>query len=177
MAWASILGSALGFGATLAPEFVSMLRDHFEHRRDMESRQLANANEGWITAVHEQEQVIAQQAKLIESLATLKPEPVVDTDSDVLILLKTSVRPLLTYGFFLLFAVVKLISVWHAYHVEHLSTVTAVPVLWDDETETLFSAVISFWFGSRLKGMRNGNSQPSPAKEDELTGTANVIGE
>lgn len=63
--------------------------------------------------------------------------------------LRASVRPVLTYAFFAMFAYIKLIVMWQALTVEHVKASELLPILWDQGTEALFAAVLAFWFGSR----------------------------
>jgi len=63
--------------------------------------------------------------------------------------MRAAVRPLITYGFFLLFVYVKLKGMEHALYVDHTPAISLLPVLWDEGTQALFAAVLAFWFGSR----------------------------
>ena len=62
--------------------------------------------------------------------------------------LRAFVRPFITYVFFLTFIGVKVVLVWNTIkNGEDLNATIAV--IWDEQTEALFAAIISFWFGSR----------------------------
>jgi hypothetical protein len=63
--------------------------------------------------------------------------------------LRVGVRPLITYAFFGIFAFVKLKAMYQGYYVDHTTAILLLPVIWDSGTQTLFSAVLAFWFGSR----------------------------
>ena len=63
--------------------------------------------------------------------------------------LRASVRPTITYGFFVLFVIIKLYGLWHGVAVEHTPTIQLLPIIWDDGSGSLFAAILSFWFGSR----------------------------
>jgi len=62
--------------------------------------------------------------------------------------LRASVRPIVTYVFFITFLAVKVSAAYVM-----LSTGQSVPAMldavWDVETMALFSTIIAFWFGSR----------------------------
>jgi len=62
--------------------------------------------------------------------------------------LQRSVRPVITYAFFILFCTIEITLL-----VEAINTGTnfaeAINLLWDEDTKAIFAAVISFWFGSR----------------------------
>lgn len=166
--WHTLAGTALGFSATVVPEFVQMLKDHFEHDRSIEQQAQAFA--------------AAQEGLHATPVVETRPAPAPAEDCAWLTSLKTSVRPILTFLFFGLFAAVKLVSLYHGYYVEHMSIVQAMPTLWDDETETLFSAIVSFWFGQRAlgKGTANVSDSKSAAgvnESREVQGNGRVIGE
>ncbi|MGB1877548.1 MAG: hypothetical protein ACPHGY_11625, partial [Rhodospirillaceae bacterium] len=63
--------------------------------------------------------------------------------------LRGSVRPILTYLFFIAFASVKGVMIYAMIENQNIDWVTAVESAWDDETQAIFSAIIAFWFGNR----------------------------
>jgi hypothetical protein len=75
--------------------------------------------------------------------------------------LKASVRPVITYTFFVLFIVVKMAAAYTM-----LASGTPVPqmliAVWDPESMALFSTIVAFWFGSRtIEKMQNKSNLPS----------------
>jgi hypothetical protein len=64
--------------------------------------------------------------------------------------LSSSVRPVITYTFFLLYATLKIID---------FLNVGSMEPIWSDEDQGIFCAVIGFWFGQRAfsKVRFNGN--------------------
>lgn len=71
--------------------------------------------------------------------------------------LRASVRPVITYMFFLGFIFVKVIAVWVFIESgtagDWLGSAMAwtdiYPIIWDDNTQGIFGAIMGFWFGSR----------------------------
>lgn len=61
---------------------------------------------------------------------------------------RASVRPVLTYLFFALFVLVK-VSALVVLLKAGLNVADAMPILWDDNTNAIFGAIMGFWFGSR----------------------------
>lgn len=61
--------------------------------------------------------------------------------------MRASVRPFLTYAFFALFASVKISAL--VVLTRQSDIITALPLLWDEPTQVLFAAIVSFWFGNR----------------------------
>jgi len=67
------------------------------------------------------------------------------------------VRPVITYAFFLVFAVVKVSALVTLLQTDGVTLAAALQATWDEETQALFAAVMSFWFGSRqISNMRRG---------------------
>jgi len=65
--------------------------------------------------------------------------------------LRASVRPVITYGFFLLLVGIDIALAWHG--ITHdVSFKDMADQLWDDETQSLFAAIIAFHFGGRAFG-------------------------
>ena len=73
--------------------------------------------------------------------------------------LRASVRPVVTYVFFITFLAVKVSAAYVM-----LSTGQSVPemlrAVWDLETMALFSTIIAFWFGSRVIEKQDRNAIP-----------------
>ena len=61
--------------------------------------------------------------------------------------LRASVRLVITYAFFLLFTTVKASTLYVLVSEEGLTVIQTLPQVWDLETQVLFAAVMSFWFG------------------------------
>lgn len=65
--------------------------------------------------------------------------------------LRASVRPVITYGFFFLLCGIDAALVYKGYS-SGVDFNTLADQLWDDETQALFAAIISFHFGGRAFG-------------------------
>lgn len=63
--------------------------------------------------------------------------------------LRASIRPVVTYVFFLLFIGIK-ITVLVIMVNRGVDADKIVNTIWDKETMAIFSAIIGFWFGSRM---------------------------
>lgn len=62
--------------------------------------------------------------------------------------LQKSVRPVITYAFFLLFATIEITLLMQALE-KGTDFSVAIQLLWDEDTKAIFAAILSFWFGSR----------------------------
>ena len=63
--------------------------------------------------------------------------------------LRGSVRPVLTYAFFTLFATIKGVTLYTMVTTEGMDLSAGMLAIWDEETQAIFSAIIAFWFGNR----------------------------
>ena len=154
--YTALIGAIIGFLAALVPELIGMWKDHVQHKRSMREKEqeLEAATAGYEFVIMSQNDVIEEQAAQIEQLFLMQQDMKEASSSPVMQVLRSSVRPLLTYAFFGLFAVIKLYALVQAVH-QGMSVIDVLPVLWDEDTEGLFAAVISFWFGSRATGLRS----------------------
>jgi len=141
----TLLGSLLGFVTSAFPDMLGLFRDWQDRKHELAilDRQMEQ-----MTLGHQQRlEEIEVQADIAESKALYqhdKPVGVAWVDS-----LRASVRPVITYAFFLLFASVKGSALYVLIAVEGLLLAEALPRIWDPETQALFAAVMSFWFGQR----------------------------
>jgi hypothetical protein len=148
----SLLGTLLGFGTSIIPSIFDFFKEKSKRAADLEELKLradlqARGIELSIKQVKAQVEVEESKAKAVEAAglyahdASLKGGSFVEA-------MRASLRPVITYVFFLLFVLIKvcaLISLLKS----GSPVVDALPKLWDEETAGLFSAVIAFWFGNR----------------------------
>lgn len=71
--------------------------------------------------------------------------------SQWMINLRTSVRPIITYGFFFLLVGIDAVLAYRGL-TSGVDFNVLADQLWDDETQALFAAIISFHFGGRAFG-------------------------
>lgn len=62
--------------------------------------------------------------------------------------LSASVRPVLTYFFFILFVTIK-ISALYVLMKAGVPFTSSLPILWDGDTSAIFGSVVGFYFGGR----------------------------
>jgi hypothetical protein len=73
--------------------------------------------------------------------------------------LRASIRPVITYTFFILFCSVKIAAAYVMLE-SGQDVPTMLKAVWDIETMSLFSTIIAFWFGSRVIEKQERISQP-----------------
>ena len=137
----TLLGSLLGFATSAIPDIMSMFRERADraHEFAVLDRQMEQKRLGYTQRLEE----IEVQADIAESKALYRHDAALGGSSRWVDSLRASVRPLITYAFFILFASVKGSGLYL------LIVVEGLPRIWDPETQALFAAVMSFWFGNR----------------------------
>jgi hypothetical protein len=142
----TLLGSLLGFITSAFPQLLGLIKDWQDRRHELAilDRQMEMQRQGHTQRLEE----IAIAADIAESQALYRHDA---QSSGVKWVdgLRSSVRPMITYAFFLLFAAVKGSGLYLLIAVEGLVLAEALPQVWDAETAALFAAVVSFWFGAR----------------------------
>ena len=147
----TLLGSLLGFISSTFPDLLKFWQDKQDRKHELQilDRQMEQMRLGHNQRLDE----IAINADVSQSLALYKhdsqPSGVTWVDG-----LRASVRPMITYGFFILFAWVKLSAVVLLMNQDGLNINEALIQIWDGETQALFARILSFWFGSRSLAKR-----------------------
>lgn len=142
----TLLGSLLGFVSSLVPELLVLWRDKQDRKHELAilNRQLIHMRLG-----HQQRlEAIGIEADTQEQIALLAHDQRL-AGYHWINALRGSVRPLITYAFFGLFALVKISLLVQLLQQPEAAWSRVLPILWDSETQALFAAVMSFWFGSR----------------------------
>lgn len=137
----TLLGSLLGFVSAAFPKIFEFFQQKQDNQLKMQMLQAqiqaAQTGKEFELKMFHEKKDFDEQRILIEHDIAMKDN-----------WLSASVRPIITYLFFFIFAAVKISMIWHA-----ISTGTdfysAMQMTWDDETQAIFAAIISFWFGSR----------------------------
>jgi len=150
----TLLSSLLGFGTSFLPKVM----DYFQDKQD-KAHELALM-----------EKQLEQQIQLGE-LALRKSHIDADTEefkavhrhdtaimknsSQWSVTLSSTVRPVITYLFMLLFITVEVSAYWVLLN-QGVDALGAVAIVWDEEITSLFAAILSFWFGGREIRRREG---------------------
>lgn len=147
----TLLGSLLGFLSSSVPSLLKMWQQKQDNNQELAilDRQLEQQRQGHVQrleAINVEADIKHTQA-LYTHDASLKGSPWIET-------LRASVRPFLTYAFFTVFATVKMSALYVLLVDQGIGFANAMPLIWDGETEALFAAVVSFWFGARALNNR-----------------------
>ena len=123
----SLLGSLLGFAGSAAPAVM----DHITTKQNNYDMKMFEKQ----AADKEHERLIQHDTTIAQSTGFIAG-------------LQKSVRPVITYAFFGLFATIEITLLMDAIE-KGTEFNEAIQLLWDDDTKAIFAAIISFWFGSR----------------------------
>lgn len=142
----SILGSLIGFGGSAVPAIIDIFKTKQDNKQEIEKMKVM---------AELRAQGYDHDLKMYETMGADKEHDrliqhdIAISKSDGFIgALQRSVRPVITYLFFGLFIAIQIVLLRQ---VVLLGTPIdeAILVLWDDNTQGIFAAIISFWFGSR----------------------------
>ena len=143
----TLLGSLLGFAGSIVPSIIELFKKKQSMQLELEKIKLQA--ELMKLGVESELKVFSARASADEHARLIEHDISMQSDTGIMGALRKSVRPVITYMFFLLFAVVK-ITTLHELTVDDQQTfTTAVKLVWDAETQAIFAAIISFWFGDR----------------------------
>lgn len=142
----SLIGSLLGFASSAVPA----VTDHFAAKEDRKLEldkmrlmaELKKEGMDFDLRLHEAMGADKEHARLVEHDISI------NKGSGFISGLQKSVRPVITYAFFGLFATIEITLLMEALE-KGTDFSEAITLLWDEETKAIFAAVISFWFGSR----------------------------
>ena len=141
----SLLGSLLGFGTSFLPKVM----DYFQDRSDKKDELMVME-----VQIKQQKELAIQKLEMVNVEADIREvealQKSMQTPTGVKWVdgLRGSVRPVITYCFFLLFCFVE-VSAYLALTASGVSGLDALNAVWDEDTKALFAAVIAFWFGGR----------------------------
>ena len=141
----TLLGSLLGFLSSAFPDLLKLWKDRAERKQELEilDRQIELQHQGNTQRLNE----IQVQANIAKSNA-LYTHASKSSGVKWVEALRASVRPIITYAFFILFAMVKTAALLKVLD-EGIEITDALITVWDGETQALFATVMSFWFGQR----------------------------
>ena len=142
----SIIGSLLGFASSTAPAIM----DHFQAKdnRKHEIDRMKTLAEIKAQGVDLDMKVYEQMGADKEHERLIAHDTAIQQSQGWTSVLQKSVRPVITYAFFGLFATIEITLLMDAIE-KGTEFSEAIQLLWDDETKAIFAAIISFWFGSR----------------------------
>lgn len=159
----ALISALLGFVSSAVPDFIKLFRESKdrEHEVTLLKLQMDYDREKLAATINDGAQARTQQLQAIEVQADVQQQALLNArvkDSLTGIYwvdaLAGSVRPVITYAFFVLYLLVKcaqfhlLVSPtlpWRG----GMTISEALLSLWTQEDVAIFSAILAFWFGQR----------------------------
>lgn len=144
----ALLGSLLGFGSSFLPEVLSYFKANQAQKHRMEMMQLETE-----LAQKRSEMKLVEldkKADIEETRGLYEHDRSIDAGGFINAL-RGSVRPVITYAFFLLFVATKVVIMLKVLE-DGGNWMQGVELMFDQETKGLLSAVLAFWFGNRAIG-------------------------
>jgi hypothetical protein len=147
----TIIGSLLGFAGSAVPSVLDYFKGKQEKNNQLEvirlQADLAKQNADIDLIKFQAQALDNEHARLIEHDIALQ------NDTGFFAGMRKSVRPMITYLFFGIFAAIKItgivVIIGDAEVLNATTLNSALLKVWDGETQAMFAAIISFWFGSR----------------------------
>ena len=159
----SLLGSILGLTGSLLPNLLSFLQQRGDQKheqamaklqmeRDLQLAQAGFASQERQEAIKLEE--VQVQAEADEMIALYANDSKLSEDALAAPWVHTaraSVRPVISLGLFALFVIIEIASFIYGWR-KGMDAVELINIIWDDQTQQIWSAIIMFHFGRRAFG-------------------------
>ena len=145
----SLLGSLLGFGTSFLPSVMGFFEKKQANKQELLMLEAKAKYASELSKLKLQEMDAQADIEEVKGLYKHAESLAQANKSTFVSALQASVRPVITYAFFTVFAFVKITYVVIAVQAG-TEVLPAILEAWDSESQTIFAAIISFWFGNRL---------------------------
>jgi|TARA_R110002020_G_scaffold37645_2_gene113510 hypothetical protein len=142
----SLLGTLMGFGTSIVPEILGYFKQKQANEQQLKMLEAKAKYADQISKLKIEE--LDAEAEIAETKGLYEHDRSIDAGGFINGL-RGSVRPVITYMFFLMFASVKGTMIYAMISNQNIDWTMAVDTAWDDETAAIFSAIVAFWFGNR----------------------------
>ena len=142
----SLLGTLLGFGTSIVPEILGYFKQSQVNKQELAMLEAKAKYAEQLSTLKIQE--LDAQAEIEETKGLYAHDRSIDAGGFVNGL-RGSVRPIITYAFFILFCTIKGVTLYAMVTTHGMDLSAGMLSIWDDETQAIFSAIIAFWFGNR----------------------------
>ena len=146
----TLLGSLLGFGTSIVPEILGIFKQRQANQQELKMLEAKAQYAAQLSSLKLQE--LDAEADIAETKGLYEHDTELARRGGWVVGLQASVRPVITYLFMLAFLAVKAGLVYSLIFMQGVDWSSALGVTWDDETQALFAAIMSFWFGNRAMG-------------------------
>jgi len=155
MITAGILSTILGAFTASLPSIIGIFEKRQDHKYEVELERIRmDAAKQGVDL-----QIALQEAKAsVEEGDSLRRHDMSLSNDGFVGSLRASVRPVITYLFFLMFCLIKGSAVYVMIK-QGADIPTTLAAIWDGETVAIFGAIIGFWFGGRAIEKYNSRSR------------------
>ena len=129
----TLLASLIGFFSSMFPDMLALYKNKNDQLHELKLAKL-RVKQGELSA------------DAVESKAIYRD--IYKSGSKFIDALSASVRPVVSYGFFFLYAAIKVFMFIRIYQHSH-DILGALSEIWTEQDWAIFAAIISFWFGYR----------------------------
>ena len=143
----TLLGSLLGFGTSIVPEELGFFKQSQANKQELKMLEAKAQYAAQLSTLKLQE--LDAEADIAETKGLYAHDTELARRGGWVVGLQASVRPVVTYLFMAAFLGVKGGLVFSLIFMQGVDWTTALDVTWDGETQALFAAIMSFWFGNR----------------------------
>ena len=154
----TLLSTLVSFLMGGLPKFLDFFQDRSDKKHELDmarmqsERELALAERGFLAQARIEEirtDQVAMQTQVQERQALYAHDIEIGKGaSQWVINLRASVRPLITYGMFVMLLFVNIFGFFYAWKTG-VPFEQAMSILWDEDSAIIFSSVIAFWFGTQ----------------------------
>jgi len=154
----TLLSTLVSFLMGGLPKFLDFFQDRSDKKHELEmarmqtERELQMAEKGFLAQAKVEairtDQVAMQTAVQERQALYAHDIEIGKGASQWVINLRASVRPIITYGMFMMLLFVNIFGFFYAWKTGVPFDV-AMEILWDEDSAIIFSSVIAFWFGTQ----------------------------
>ena len=154
----TLISSLLSFLSGGLPNILNFFQDKSDKKHELQmaqlqtERELQMAEKGFLAQAKVEEIHLEQaqvEAQLSERQALYNHDIEISKGASRWVInIRSLVRPIITYGLFGLLVFVEIFGFFYAIRTG-VDFQVAMNLLWDDETQIIWSSVVSFWFGTQ----------------------------
>lgn len=154
----TLLTTVVSFLTGGLPSILNFFQDKADKNHELQmaqmqtERELKMAEAGYLAQAHVEEiktEQVAIQSAAQERVALYAHDIEIGKGASTWVInARAMVRPTITYGLFFLLVFVDIFGFYYAISTG-VEFVTAMDQLWDDDTQTIWASVVSFWFGTQ----------------------------
>lgn len=154
----ALISTIIGLLSSTIPSLIKFFEKRQDYKYELEFRKLEV--EAALKGIELQTRIESIKAAVAEANAIYAHDSQLDGGPSIN-KLRASVRPIITYAFFGMFITIKLVLM-ATYIGQGLHPLQIASLLWDEQTVSIFSMIIAFWFGSRAIEKLDYINTPNP---------------